>query len=117
MEICIIHRNLFQMQSTIAVNMFDVHILSFLSNSMVLAKDSVDHFHNDIFGKCHHYSVMLDCYSIQTYKTKNKMRKKNYSQRFVESVLDTRIFDLLCYKHIQSKSQSYVKFIINNFTS
>lgn len=65
MEICTIHKNSFPMQSTIVANTFDGHISSCRNNSMVLAKDFVGHFRNGIFGKCRHYSVMLDCCWIQ----------------------------------------------------
>lgn len=65
MEICTIRKSSFPMQSTIVANTFDGHISSCRNNSMVWAKDFVGHFRNGIFGKCRHYSVMLDCCLIQ----------------------------------------------------
>lgn len=85
MEICKVHMSSFRMLLTIVVGMFDERILNYPNNSMVLIMDSVGHFHNDIFGKCHRCFGMFDCYSNQIcfilllFYTKCKERKNEYN--------------------------------------
>lgn len=61
------------MQLTIVVNMFDAHILNYPNNSMVLAMDFADRFHNDIFCKYRHYSVMPGYCLIQICEKEKKI--------------------------------------------
>lgn len=84
MEICIIRRHSFRMQSAIAVGTPDGHILGCLNNSMVLATDSGDRFHNDKFDKYLHCSAMLDYSPNQIFKKWNKMQRQRHYLKDLE---------------------------------
>lgn len=77
------------MQSTIAVNMCDGHISSYLSNSTESIMDWMDHFHSGISGICHHYFGKLDYYWNQIWR-----KRKEKSMRF--AVIETAKWLCVC---------------------